>query len=128
MSEKSFWENLGRSFGYSLRKAKEAGSNLHDQAETKLNVRQAKERLAELYRELGDRVANGIIESGEKTFDVDKEDLNRLLEDIRRQQERITQLETQRPAEEDAEPVEREKASEEAETTNDAGGKAEVDL
>lgn len=57
MPKRSLWENLGRAVHYGVEKAKEIGDHLADQAEERLDVRDAERRLAESHRALGKWVA-----------------------------------------------------------------------
>ena len=108
MSEKSIWENLGRGVGHGWEKARELGDQLHQKADKRLDLVEARRRLAEAYRELGLRVAESAAEKGagrEESLPIEGV-VKELLEKVRRDREEIARLE----AEHDDKPDEEQEA------------------
>ena len=97
MTERSFWERVGRGLGYGWQKAKEVGARLEDKAEEGLEMRLARDRLQELHEELGRAVAARVIGEEEQPLDLSGPPFVDLIEGIRSEAEEVARLEKLHP-------------------------------
>lgn len=111
MTEKSFWEKLGRGVAQGWQKTKELGSQLSDQIEGKQALEHAQEALNEHYRALGKLAADELLTAESPSFVPESPQARELLEAIRKLREEVQRLEKER---QEQERQERERAEAEA--------------
>jgi len=105
MPKRSLWESLGRAVHFGLEKAKEMGTHLADQAEGRLEAREAERQLAESERELG-RFVVARVSAGEVVAD---EELDRLVARVRECERILAEAEERARREKEREEAEAER-------------------
>jgi predicted RNA-binding Zn ribbon-like protein len=111
MTEKSFWEKLGRGVAQGWQKTKELGSQLSDQIEGKQALEHAREALNEQYRALGKLAADELVATENQSFGPESPRARELLQAILKLREEVERLEKER---QEQERQERERAEAEA--------------
>lgn len=98
----NFWETLGRGIGHGLRKAREVTDRLTDEAEGKLDIREARQRLGRAHEALGEAVADAAAD-GRVIADGHAPIAERLAA-VQAARRTLAELEAQRPAAEESDP------------------------
>jgi hypothetical protein len=96
----SLWEQLGKGAGKGLKAAKEMGNRLAAEGKPPTTERQqAVDRLDERYRELGELIAGRLSGSDGATVTAADPEVERLLEEIRRDRESLKLLDEKKSEE-----------------------------